>query len=238
MTDATPLTTGPAPKPPRLLDQVRAACRVRHYSLRTEDAYAAWVKRFVLFHGKRHPRELGAADINAYLTHLAVEGNVAASTQNQAFSALLFLYKCVLHVEPGRIEGVIRAKRPERLPVVLTRDEVARVLAQLEGTYNLIGRLLYGAGLRLLECLRLRVKDLDFAMNRIVVREGKGAKDRRTIPAQGGAAGLARPPAAGAAAARPRLATRLRAGIPARGAGAEAAARRGGLALAIRLPVG
>jgi integron integrase len=134
-----------------------------------------------LFHDKRHPREMGAAEINAFLTHLAVEGNVAASTQNQAFSALLFLYQKVLDVDPGRIEGVIRAKRPQRLPVVLTRDEVKRVLAELEGTYHLIGLLLYGAGLRLLECLRLRVKDLDYTMNQIIVREGKGDKDRVTI---------------------------------------------------------
>jgi integron integrase len=185
LTDANasppPAPPDPAAHPPRLLDQVRNACRVRHYSIRTEAAYADWVKRFVLFHGKRHPRELGATEINAFLTHLAVVGHVAAATQNQAFSALLFLYKCVLQVEPGRIEGVIRAKRPERLPVVLTRAEVRRVLDQLEGTYRLIGRLLYGAGLRLIECLRLRVKDLDFAMHQIVVREGKGAKDRRTM---------------------------------------------------------
>jgi integron integrase len=152
---------------------------VRHYSIRTEDAYADWVRRFVLFHGKRHPRALGAAAINAFLTQLAVEGNVAASTQKQAFSALLFLYKCVLQVEPGRIEGVIRARRPERLPVVLGREEVARVLAQLDGVYRLIAQLQYGAGLRLLECLRLRVQDLDGATNVIVVRHGKSGKDRR-----------------------------------------------------------
>ena len=171
----------PAPPPPRLLDRVREACRVRHYSIRTEDAYADWIKRFILFHGKRHPLEMGAAEINRFLTHLAVVGNVAASTQNQAFSALLFLYQKVLEVDPGRIEGVIRAKRPKRLPVVLTRSEVRLVLAQLMGTYRLIGQVLYGSGLRLLECLRLRVKDLDFEQGEIVVREGKGDKDRHTV---------------------------------------------------------
>ena len=170
-----------APPPPRLLDRVREACRVRHYSIRTEDAYADWIKRFILFHDKRHPQEMGAAEINRFLTHLAVVGNVAASTQNQAFSALLFLYQKVLEVDPGRIEGVIRARRPKRLPVVLTRSEVRLVLAQLMGTYRLIGQVLYGSGLRLLECLRLRVKDLDFEQGEILVREGKGDKDRRTV---------------------------------------------------------
>jgi integron integrase len=169
------------PQPPRLLDRLRRACRVRHYSIRTEDAYHDWCKRFILFHNKRHPQEMGAAEINAFLTHLAVEGHVSASTQNQAFSALLFLYQKVLEGDPGRIEGVIRAKRPQRLPVVLTRDEVKRVLDQLDGSYRLIARLLYGAGLRLLESLRLRVKDLDFRMNQVMVREGKGDKDRVTI---------------------------------------------------------
>jgi integron integrase len=154
---------------------------VRHYSLRTEDAYADWARRFILFHQKRHPLEMGAAEINQFLTHLAVAGNVSASTQNQAFSALLFLYRNVLQVDPGRIAGVIRANRPRRLPVVLTREEVRRVLAELDGTYRLMGQLMYGSGLRLLECLRLRVKDLDFGRGEIVVREGKGNKDRRTV---------------------------------------------------------
>src|SRR5205823_7233474 len=122
---------------PRLLDRVRHACRVRHYSLRTEDCYADWVRRFVLFHGKRHPQEMGAAEINAFLTHLAVDGQVSASTQNQAFAALLFLYEKVLEVDPGRIAGAIRAVRPKRLPVVLTRAEVRTVLAQLTGPYRL-----------------------------------------------------------------------------------------------------
>ncbi len=168
-------------QPPKLLDRVRHACRVRHYSIRTEDAYHDWVKRFILFHDKRHPAEMAAPEINAFLTHLAVEGHVAASTQNQAFAALLFLYRHVLDVDPGRIAGVIRAKRPLRLPVVLSRDEVKRVLANLDGQHRLIALLLYGAGLRLIECLRLRVKDLDWELNQIVVREGKGDKDRRTM---------------------------------------------------------
>lgn len=166
---------------PRLLDRVREACRVRHYSLRTEDAYVDWIRRFILFHDKRHPLDMGASEINQFLTHLAVEGRVAASTQNQAFSALLFLYRKVLDVDPGRIEGVIRARRPRRLPVVLTRTEVRLVLSHLSGTYQRIGQVLYGGGLRLLECLRLRVKDLDFERGEILVREGKGDKDRHTV---------------------------------------------------------
>jgi len=177
-------TTGPAasaPQPPRLLDRVRAACRLRHYSLRTEEAYVAWIKRFILFHHKRHPLDMGAAEINAFLTDLAVAGHVSASTQNQAFSALLFLYQKVLDVDPGRIAGVVRAVRPKRLPVVLTREEVRRVIAQLDPPFDLIARLLYGSGLRLLECLRLRVKDIDFGRGEITVRQGKGDKDRRTM---------------------------------------------------------
>jgi len=170
-----------ATQPPRLLDRVRHSCRVRHYSIRTEDAYHDWCKRFILFHNKRHPNEMGTIEINAFLTHLAVEGQVAASTQNQAFSAILFLYQKVLDIDPGRIEGVIRAHRPKRLPVVLSKEEVKSVLAQLDGTYRLIGLLLYGSGIRLLESLRLRVKDLDFTLNQITVREGKGDKDRRTM---------------------------------------------------------
>lgn len=178
--DATPPRQA-IPQPPKLLDRLREACRVRHYSLRTEDAYHDWSKRFILFHGKRHPAEMGVAEINAFLTHLAVEGRVAASTQNQAFSALLFLYKSVLEVDPGIIAGAIRAKRPKRLPVVLTKPEVQLVHRELDGTYKLIAQLLYGSGLRLLESLRLRVKDLDFIRNELIVREGKGNKDRITM---------------------------------------------------------
>lgn len=175
-----PPATAPA-QPPKLLDRIRQACRVRHYSIRTEDAYVDWARRFILFHNKRHPLEMGAAHINAFLTHLAVDGHVAASTQNQAFSALLFLYRSVLEVEPGLIEGVIRAKRPERLPIVLSRDEVRRVLGQLSGIYRLIALIQYGAGLRVLEVLRLRIKDIEWDLNQIVIREGKGNKDRRTM---------------------------------------------------------
>jgi integron integrase len=164
-----------------LLDRVRAACRVRHYSLRTEEAYVHWIVRFIRFHRLRHPLEMGAAEINAFLTHLAVEGQVSASTQNQAFSALLFLYQKVLEADPGQIAGVVRAVRPKRLPVVLTREEVALVLGQLDDVYRLIAQLQYGAGLRLLECLRLRIKDLDGGNNVIIVRHGKGGDDRRTM---------------------------------------------------------
>ena len=167
---------------PRLLDQVRNAIRVRHYSIRTEQAYVGWVRRFVVFHGKRHPSELGAEEVAAFLTHLAVRGRVAASTQNQALNALAFLYRHVLEQPlPDDLDGIARAKKPARLPVVLTRDEVQRLLAELEGTHALVGGLLYGSGLRLLEALRLRVKDLDWGHHQLVVREGKGAKDRVTM---------------------------------------------------------
>jgi integron integrase len=165
-----------------LLDRVRMTARARHYSLRTEDAYAGWIKRFIFFHAKRHPLEMGAAEINAFLTHLAVDGNVAASTQNQARSALLFLYKAVLKVELDDLgEAVVNAKRPERLPVVLTRAEVRDLLAHFEGTPRLVALLLYGAGLRLLDALRLRVHDVEFDRNEILVRDGKGQKDRITM---------------------------------------------------------
>ena len=174
------MTDGPVP-PPKLLDRVRAACRVRHYSIRTEEAYQAWCRRFILFHGKRHPLDMGAAEVTAFLTDLAVTRKVSASTQNQAFAALLFLYKAVLEVEPGRIDGVVRAARPRRLPVVLSAGEVGRVLAELDGVHRLVALLLYGGGLRLLECLRLRVKDIEFDLGQVVVRHGKGGKDRRTI---------------------------------------------------------
>jgi integron integrase len=167
----------------RLLDQVRRAVRVKHFSRRTEEAYCLWTRRFVLFHGKRHPRELGAAEIRAFLSHLAVEQDVAASTQNQALCALLFLYRHVLEQPLPRLdlEGVPRAKRPARLPVVMTPAEVSAVLNQLSDAHRLAGGLLYGSGLRLLECLRLRVKDLDFTRNELVVRDGKGQKDRVTM---------------------------------------------------------
>ena len=174
--------TGPAEAPrPRLLDRVREAIRTRHYSRRTEKAYVHWIKRYIFFHGKRHPIEMGAAEVTAFLTALAVSSKVAASTQNQALSALLFLYREVLGVELPWLDDVVRAKRPLRLPVVLTRDEVRAVLQRLDGVARLMAILLYGAGLRLLECCRLRVKDVDFAMNQITVRDGKGHKDRPTM---------------------------------------------------------
>lgn len=175
------LTTGK----PKLLDEVRAVLRFKHYSLRTEQSYVDWIKRFIRFHGKRHPREMGEREITAFLTHLAVERQVAASTQNQAFSALLFLYQQVLKVEIGFLSAVERARRPAKLPVVLTAQEARAVLGQLEGTYGLMANLLYGSGLRLMECVRMRVKDLDFGYQQIVVRDGKGGKDRVTMLPRG-----------------------------------------------------
>lgn len=165
-------------RPPRLLDQLGAALRIRHASPRTEDAYRGWVRRFILFHGKRHPRELGPEAITAFLNHLAIEGCVAASTQNQALSAIVFLYKHVLGRDVPELDQLVRARRPKRVPVVLTHDEVRRVLAQLGGTYRLVASLLYGSGLRLFEALTLRVKDLDFASREIRLRDGKGRRDR------------------------------------------------------------
>ncbi len=164
--------------PPRLLDQVRLVLRRRHYSHRTEEAYLGWMRRYIAFHGLRHPRELPDDAITAYLTHLAVRERVSASTQNQALNALLFLYRQVLGRELGALGDTVRARTPERLPVVLARDEVRAVLATLTGEYRLIGLLLYGSGLRLLECLELRVKDVDLARRQIIVRRGKGQKDR------------------------------------------------------------
>ena len=167
--------------PPKLLDRVRDAVRTRHYSRRTEEAYVAWIRRYILFHGKTHPAQMGAPDISRFLTWLAVDRQVSASTQNQALSALLFLYKQVLAIEIGSIPPVVRARTPERLPVVLSRDEVGAILKQLTGTERLVVMLLYGAGLRLEECLELRVKDLDFDRHQITVRQGKGRKDRVTM---------------------------------------------------------
>jgi integron integrase len=168
-----------APKP-RLLDQVREAIRLRHYSLRTEHAYVHWIKRFILFHNKRHPREMKEAEVGQFLSFLATDSHVSASTQNQALNAILFLYRDVLETPIGYINGVVRAQRPKRLPVVLSRQEVKALLDGLKGTEWLMAMLLYGAGLRLMECLRLRVKDLDFSSNQIIVRAGKGDKDRIT----------------------------------------------------------
>jgi site-specific recombinase XerD len=168
-------------KSPKLLDQARDRLRTRHYSIRTERAYVDWVKRFIWFHGKRHPRELGASEVEAFLSHLAVAREVSASTQNQAKSALLFLYREVLEMELPWLENVTQAKTPQRMPVVLTVAEVQRVLVRLEGAVWLMASLLYGAGLRLMECVRLRVKDMDFERLEIMVRDGKGGKDRVTM---------------------------------------------------------
>jgi len=166
---------------PKLLDRVREANRLRHGSRSTEKSYVGWIRRFILFHGKRHPAEMGAPEVTQFLSALAVEGQVAASTQNQALSALLFLYRHVLHQDLPWLDDIVRARRPKHLPVVLTRHEVRAVISKLDGTPRLMATLLYGAGLRLLECVRLRVQDLDFAMNQIIVRDGKGAKDRVTV---------------------------------------------------------
>ena len=166
---------------PKLLDQVRDAIRVKHYSLRTEKTYIHWIKRYIFFHDKRHPAEMGEDEIRRFLTHLAVNRDVTAATQNQALSAILFLYKDVLHKELDWIDGIERAKKPARLPVVLTREEVRAILSQLEGTRWLMASLLYGTGIRLMECLRLRAKDIDFDYRQITVRDGKGGKDRVTM---------------------------------------------------------
>lgn len=166
---------------PKLLDQLRQQIRVKNYSIRTETVYAEWVKRYIRFHHYRHPSEMGAVEIEAFLTHLAVMRDVSASTQNQALAALLFLYKEVLKLELPRLQDVVRAKKPRHLPVVLTREEVEVLLAQMQGVQWLVANVLYGSGLRLLEALRLRVKDVDFTRCEIVVRDGKGQKDRVTM---------------------------------------------------------
>jgi integron integrase len=168
-------------KKPKLLDRVRSDLRVKHYSIRTEKAYIDWIRRFILFHGKRHPNEMGEQEISAFLTHLAVDRHVAASTQNQAFCALLFLYQQVLQRKLDFIDDVARVKRPAKIPVVFTREEARAVLDQLVGEYQLMSELLYGSGLRLMECVRLRVKDIDFGYGHITVRDGKGLRERVTL---------------------------------------------------------
>ena len=166
---------------PKLLDQVREVIRMKHYSIRTERAYVDWIKRYIFFHNKRHPAEMGEAEIRAFISDLASKKSVSASTQTVALSALLFLYRDVLKKELPYVEGIERAKRPERLPVVFTQAEVREVLARLSGVNHLIVSLLYGSGLRLMDALRLRVKDIDFERSEILVREGKGEKDRVTM---------------------------------------------------------
>ena len=172
------IQSAPAPK---LLDQVRGKIRLKHYSIRTEQAYLDWIKRFICHFGKKHPRDLGAAEVEGFLTHLAVAGQVAASTQNQAKSALLFLYREVLESELPWLDNIEQAKATRRLPVVLTRAEVHDLLTRLEGTNWLIASLLYGTGMRIMECLRLRIKDIEFARREILIRDGKGFKDRVTM---------------------------------------------------------
>ncbi|MDB5971615.1 MAG: integrase [Hydrocarboniphaga sp.] len=178
---ATELAVAPTSQPPRLLDRVRSALRVRHYSRRTEEAYVAWIRRYILFHGKRHPVEMGGEEVTAFLSNLATEGSVAASTQNQALAALLFLYRQVLEVELPWLNAVVRAKKPRRLPTVLDLSETRQLLARMDGITGLVARLMYGTGLRLNEALQLRVKDLEFGRRELIVREGKGAKDRVTM---------------------------------------------------------
>jgi integron integrase len=169
-------------EPPKLLDRVRPAIRTRHYSPRTERAYVAWIRRFIVFHHKRHPKDMGEREVAAFLSALATTGHVSASTQNQGLSALLFLYREVLGIDLAGLTGVVRARRPERLPIVLRRDEVRAVLGRLRGTVGLMASLMYGAGLRLLECSEVRVKDIDLESREIRVRDGKGRKDR-VLPA-------------------------------------------------------
>ncbi len=175
--DALPIS---AP-PPKLLTRLREHLRTRHYSIRTEEVYVDWARRFIFFHGKRHPADMGAAEVEAFLTHLAVDRQVAASTQNQAKAAILYLYKQVMLIELPWLDDVVQAKTPRRLPVVLTQTEVRELLMRMEGTSALICNLLYGTGMRVLEGLRLRVKDVEFERREIVVREGKGNKDRITV---------------------------------------------------------
>ncbi|MGD2124485.1 MAG: integron integrase [Desulfobacteraceae bacterium] len=170
-----------AKSPPKLLNQVREKIRLKHYSIRTERAYVAWIKRFILFHKKKHLLSMGKSEVEAFLTYLAVKRKVSSSTQNQAFNAILFLYRDVLNKDlEGNVDAV-RAKKPKRLPTVMTREEAMAVIQSLPGVYQLMGKLLYGSGLRLMECMRLRVKDIDFQRNQILVRDTKGMKDRITM---------------------------------------------------------
>lgn len=179
--DGKIFSTSRMPAKSVLLEAVRDRCRIKHYSLRTEDAYLGWIKRFIFFHKMRHPAEMGGLEVEQFLTHLAVQGKVASSTQNQALSALLFLYREVINVKLPWMENVVRAKQSIRLPVVLTVEQIQSLLARLDGREWLMASLLYGTGMRLMECIRLRVKDVSFEKNEILVRDGKGGKDRRTM---------------------------------------------------------
>jgi integron integrase len=172
--------TPAARRPRRLMDKVKSELRVRHYSIRSEEAYTAWIRRYIQFH-RRHPRDLGGEDLNRFLTYLAEQGKVSASTQNQAKSAILFLYRHVLKMKLEWLDDVVCARKPRRLPTVLSRDEVTAVLSRLEGTVQLIALLLYGTGMRILECLRLRVQDVDFELGHITIRNPKGGRDRVTM---------------------------------------------------------
>lgn len=176
-----PAQVADSPRQPKLLERMRIHLRTRHYSIRTEEAYLDWARRFILFHGKRHPQDMGAAEVEAFLSHLAVDRQVSASTQNQAKAAILYLYRQVLGIELPWLEEVVQARRPQRLPVVLTPAEVRELLLHVEGTAGLIAQVLYGTGMRLMEAVRLRVKDVEFARREIIVREGKGNKDRVTV---------------------------------------------------------
>jgi integron integrase len=180
MNTAQPLPRSSSRRPRRLLDRVRSELRVRHYSIRTEEAYTSWISRYITFH-HRHPRDLDGDDLNRYLTHLAEEGRVAVSTQRQALSAILFLYRNVLKTDLDWLEDVVRARQPRRLPTVLSREEVAAIMSRLEGTAQLVVLLLYGTGMRILECLRLRIQDVDFDLGHITIRNPKGGRDRVTM---------------------------------------------------------
>lgn len=168
-------------RPPKLLDQLRERVRIKHYSYKTEQSYVQWVKRYILFHNKRHPKDMGEQEITQFLSHLAIKQNVSASTQNQALCAIVFLYKHVLNKALGEFTKIVWAKRPKRLPVVLSREEVKEILENISGTIWLVVSLLYGSGLRLNECLKLRVKDIDFEYNQLLIRSAKGGKDRYTL---------------------------------------------------------
>jgi len=228
----------PPASPPKLLDRVRWHLRVKHYSIRTEQAYIDWIRRFILFHGKRHPNEMGEGEIAGFLTHLAVERHVAASTQNQAFAALLFLYQQVLERKLDFIDNVQRVSRPPKLPVVFTRNEARAVLANLKGDYRLMADLLYGSGLRLMECLRLRVKDVDFGYNRITVRDGKALHARVALLPRKVSAITPRAPGPGQRAASTGSGTRTREGLFAFRIAAQISQCRARLGLAIRFPGG
>ena len=201
------ITKGPRPK--KLLEQVRDAIQRKHYSPRTEESYIHWIKRYVVFHDKRHPQEMGSAQIEAFLTHLAVRESVAASTQNQALAAILFLYREVLQKELDRSLNAVRAKRPKRLPTVLTKEEVFSVIQCMVGVHQLMVKLLYGSGLRLSECVQLSVKDIDFAQGQIIVRDAKGMQDRVTVLPESPDQSASGPSPAGETAARGRREERL-----------------------------